>query len=67
MQQRVKPKGLRVADIGYGGGIYSRAWVDLGAEPVIGVESSRVMVEVARANPASAQSLSLMKVRLQKP
>lgn len=54
MQQLVNPKGMRVADIGCGGGIYASAWVDLVAEHVIGVDSSRVMVEAARAHLASA-------------
>jgi len=43
----VNPHGLRIADIGCGGGIYSRAWADLGAERIIGVDSSQVMVDAA--------------------
>ena len=38
-----------VADVGCGGGIYSRAWRELGAESVIGVDSSVQMIEDARA------------------
>jgi len=48
MRDVVEPHGLRLADIGCGGGIYSRAWADLGAEHVIGVDSSKVMVEAGR-------------------
>lgn len=39
----------RVADIGCGGGIYSRAWRELGAESVIGVDYSAQMIADARA------------------
>lgn len=39
----------RVADIGCGGGIYSRAWKRLGAESVVGVDSSAQMITDARA------------------
>ncbi|MCL6600396.1 MAG: class I SAM-dependent methyltransferase [Alicyclobacillus macrosporangiidus] len=52
MRQIIDPRGLRVADIGCGGGIYSRAWVDLGADQVIGVDSSKVMVDAAREQSA---------------
>lgn len=37
-----------VADVGCGGGIYSRAWRALGAHAVIGIDSSEQMVEDAR-------------------
>ncbi|MDZ5076799.1 class I SAM-dependent methyltransferase [Nesterenkonia sp. HG001] len=36
----VDPRGADVVDIGCGGGIYSRAWRDLGADSVIGVDAS---------------------------
>lgn len=52
------PRGLRVADIGCGGGIYSQAWVELGAISVIGVDSSEVMVEAAREQSADVSNLS---------
>lgn len=38
-----------VADVGCGGGIYSRAWRELGAREVIGLDSSTQMIEDARA------------------
>lgn len=44
----VDRSGLRVADIGCGGGIYTRAWAGLGVEHATGVDSSKVMVEAAR-------------------
>src|SRR5260370_21769323 len=44
----VDPTGKRVADIGCGGGIYSRAWRELGAHEVLGVDFSEAMVAAAR-------------------
>lgn len=38
-----------VADVGCGGGIYSRAWRELGASQVIGIDSSIQMIEDGRA------------------
>jgi ubiquinone/menaquinone biosynthesis C-methylase UbiE len=58
MLEFVDPRGLRVADIGCGGGIYSRAWADLGAEQVVGVDSSMVMVDAARERSASMSNVS---------
>jgi len=52
------PMGLRIADIGCGGGIYARAWVELGAKSVIGVDSSEVMVEAAREQSVGVSNLS---------
>lgn len=48
----VDPRGLRVADIGCGGGIYSTSWLELGAESVVGIDFSAQMIEdaVARAD-----------------
>lgn len=40
----IDPRDLRVADIGCGGGIYSRAWHSLGAGSVIGLDFSEQMV-----------------------
>lgn len=60
MRDLVDPSGLRVADIGCGGAIYSKAWVDLGAEHVIGVDSSRVMVAAAREQYGGVQPLAFM-------
>ena len=37
----VDPAGARVVDIGCGGGAYPRAWHDLGAATVTGVDFSR--------------------------
>ena len=40
--------GARVVDIGCGGGTYTRAWHDLGAGEVIGVDFSRPILDAAR-------------------
>ena len=44
----VDPADKHVVDIGCGGGIYSRAWLDLGAASVTGVDSSGPILESAR-------------------
>lgn len=44
------PRGLDVVDIGCGGGIYSRAWRELGAASVTGVDSSRPILAQAAAD-----------------
>lgn len=46
----VNPTGKRVVDIGCGGGIYSKAWVEMGASSVIGVDFSEVMLKDASEN-----------------
>jgi ubiquinone/menaquinone biosynthesis C-methylase UbiE len=46
-----------VADVGCGGGIYSRAWHELGAE-VIGVDFSEQMVAAAREQAAGLSRIS---------
>ncbi|MDB5084912.1 MAG: methyltransferase type 11 [Bacilli bacterium] len=43
----ISPTGLRIADIGCGGGIYARAWADLGAAEVMGVDFSLPMLTAA--------------------
>jgi len=44
----VDPVGARVVDIGCGGGTYLRAWHDLGAATVTGVDSSEPILDAAR-------------------
>ncbi|QRG69815.1 class I SAM-dependent methyltransferase [Brevibacillus choshinensis] len=50
MRSLVNPKGKKVMDIGCGGGIYCKAWVELGAESVIGADFSEVMLKAAWEN-----------------
>ncbi|GEP58794.1 class I SAM-dependent methyltransferase [Reyranella soli] len=58
IQRIVEPSGRRVADIGCGGGIYSRAWHELGARTVTGVDFSQAMVDAAREQAAGLTDIS---------
>ena len=53
----VDPVDKRVADIGCGGGIYSQAWHELGAD-VVGVDFSEQMVAAAREQVAGLSRIS---------
>jgi len=44
----VDARGLTVADVGCGGGVYAHAWLDLGAARVVGVDSSEPLLGAAR-------------------
>ncbi|TYP82724.1 class I SAM-dependent methyltransferase [Blastococcus xanthinilyticus] len=44
----VDPAGAVVVDVGCGGGTYTRAWHDLGAARVVGVDSSAPILDAAR-------------------
>ena len=44
----VDPAGATVVDIGCGGGTYLRAWSELGAARVVGVDSSAPLLQSAR-------------------
>ena len=44
----VDPDGAVVVDIGCGGGAYTRAWSELGARRVVGVDSSAPVLDSAR-------------------
>jgi len=44
----VDPVGARVVDVGCGGGTYTRAWHELGAASVTGVDSSAPILDAAR-------------------
>jgi ubiquinone/menaquinone biosynthesis C-methylase UbiE len=57
MRRFVDPQGATVADIGCGGGIYSRAWYDLGAAEVVGIDFSAQMVADAVATSADYPAL----------
>lgn len=47
MRSILAPEGKRVLDVGCGGGIYSKAWAELGAATVIGADFSEVMLRAA--------------------
>ncbi|WP_134683193.1 class I SAM-dependent methyltransferase [Brevibacillus migulae] len=47
IRELVDPTGKTVLDLGCGGGVYSRAWVTLGAKQVIGMDFSPVMLDAA--------------------
>ena len=49
----VDPGGAVVVDVGCGGGTYTRAWSQLGAERVVGVDSSVPLLDSARADHGS--------------
>ncbi|WP_282941573.1 class I SAM-dependent methyltransferase [Paenibacillus sp. RC67] len=50
MNKEVKIKGIRAADIGCGGGIYTEALAKLGAVSVVGIDFSSAMLEGAAAS-----------------
>ncbi|MBV8189533.1 MAG: class I SAM-dependent methyltransferase [Alphaproteobacteria bacterium] len=58
MRGIVEPSAKSVADIGCGGGIYSRAWRALGAASVVGVDFSAAMVDAAREQAVGDAQLS---------
>ncbi len=61
MRRIVDPSGKRVADIGCGGGIYSRAWRELGACTVTGVDFSQTMVDGAREQSIGFAGISFQQ------
>lgn len=58
--ETLNPQGMRVADIGCGGGIYSTAWLELGAESVVGVDFSPQMIQAAEARCDEQPNLSFI-------
>ena len=50
IRRLVDPTAADVVDVGCGGGTYTRAWHDLGAATVTGVDSSRPILEEARTS-----------------
>ncbi|MDI5969240.1 class I SAM-dependent methyltransferase [Streptomyces sp. SL13] len=59
MRALLDPAGLRVADIGCGGGVYCAAWRDLGAARVVGVDFSAAMLSGARERLAGVDGVTL--------
>ncbi|MEF3304627.1 class I SAM-dependent methyltransferase [Paenibacillus sp. GYB003] len=52
MKRRAPVRGKRVADIGCGGGIYTKTMMELGASEAVGVDFSEVMLDAARQSCA---------------
>lgn len=61
LREIVDPAGLRVLDIGCGGGIYSAAWAGLGAASVTGVDFSDEMIIAARQKNAGLLNVAFTK------
>lgn len=59
MERLVDWNGKRVADIGCGGGIYSKALLQLGVEHVYGIDFSEAMIQTAKELHAE-ESLSFL-------
>lgn len=62
--EQLLPEGKhfkRAADIGCGGGIYSKALVDAGVERVVGVDFSKAMLEGARENCKTYETISFQQ------
>jgi ubiquinone/menaquinone biosynthesis C-methylase UbiE len=55
------PEGRRVADVGCGGGVYSTAWLDLGATRVTGVDFSAAMLSAARERCGEREGLAFVQ------
>ena len=54
----VDPAGAHVVDVGCGGGTYLRAWHDLGAARVTGIDSSQPILDAARESHGHLPGLS---------
>ena len=54
----VDPHGKKVLDIGCGGGIYSREWLALGAQQVVGIDFSEQTIQENQKNNNTFQNLS---------
>jgi ubiquinone/menaquinone biosynthesis C-methylase UbiE len=61
MTSIVDPTGKHVADVGCGGGIYSRAWRKLGASDVVGVDFSAQMVADACERSADLSGIAFQQ------
>ncbi len=54
----VNPRGKHVVDIGCGGGIYTRAWAQLGAAHVLGLDFSEQMIQTAKELSSGYHNIS---------
>ncbi len=56
----VNPREKHVIDIGCGGGIYTRAWAQLGASEVLGLDFSENMIQTARGMSINIPNISFL-------
>lgn len=56
----IKPCEKHVVDIGCGGGIYTRAWAQLGAAQVLGIDFSKQMIQTARELSTDYPTISFL-------
>jgi SAM-dependent methyltransferase len=59
VRRLVDPRGVDVVDIGCGGGTYTRAWHELGAATVTGVDFSEPILAAARESHGDLPGVSL--------
>lgn len=59
MRELLDVPGADVVDVGCGGGTYTRAWHDLGAATVTGVDFSRPILEAARESHGDLPGVTL--------
>ncbi|RCX20325.1 ubiquinone/menaquinone biosynthesis C-methylase UbiE [Fontibacillus phaseoli] len=61
IRERVDISGKKAADVGCGGGIYTKALAELGASSVVGVDFSDEVLASAAINCRGLQEISLVK------
>ncbi|MFT0212453.1 class I SAM-dependent methyltransferase [Pseudomonas sp. F1_0610] len=61
MASLVDARNKNVADIGCGGAVYSRAWVELGAKQVAAIDSSKVMLEDAQRETKGIAQIKVLE------
>jgi len=61
IKDTVDVSNKRVADIGCGGGIYTKALIEMGAAHVVGVDFSEEMIKGAAINCKNMQNATLLK------
>ena len=61
LRHHVNPEGKTVLDIGCGGGIYTRAFHELGASRVIGIDGSKQYVDEALVSMLGIGTVSFMR------
>jgi ubiquinone/menaquinone biosynthesis C-methylase UbiE len=57
----VDPVGKHIADIGCGGGIYTRAWSEMGASQVTGIDFSEQMVQAVSESTFAIPNITVLQ------